>query len=99
MHSIKLKVLNLSKNELTDKSAQNICKIIYHCSSLKGLFLHFNKFLGKGGYDICNEIKINRNIEVFDISFNNIGTPVSKDEKMILKLKDQYATGWSDCFK
>ena len=32
-----------------------------------------NKFQGKGGYEIANTIKDNKNLEVFDISFNNIG--------------------------
>ena len=100
MHNARLRVLNLSKNDITDKSATNICKILDHCTSLRGLFLHMNKFQGKGGLQIANTLRENRNLEVFDISFNNIGGGAkTKDQQRRKELGQKYATAWAECFR
>ena len=92
LDSIRLKVLNFSKNVLTDKSAENICAILRHCVTLRGLFLHYNKIRGPGGYEIANTIQENRNLEVFDISFNHIGGGIAtKDQEKVNLLKTKYA--------
>jgi Ran GTPase-activating protein (RanGAP) involved in mRNA processing and transport len=44
-----IKVINLSNNKLSDKSVPAICQMIYHCSTLNSLFIHYNLILAKGG--------------------------------------------------
>lgn len=81
-----IRVLNFSKNEITDLGVGKytdvnnctwLCKVIRKCIQLKGLFLHYNKIQGRGGYQIAKLLKKNKNIKVFDISFNSIGGGLS----------------------
>ena len=48
-----LKVLNLSNNNLTDKSVMGLSNVIYNCGNLVSLFVHYNKIFGKGGMVIA----------------------------------------------
>jgi len=41
--------------------------------SLSVLLMNWNKILSKGGISVCKAIEGNAKIQVFDISFNNIG--------------------------
>lgn len=68
------------------------------------MFLHFNKILGKGDLDIANVIRDNKNLEVYNISFNNIGEGIptwiiEKQEDKASQLKDMYATSWAERFR
>ena len=100
IHARSLRVLNLSKNDITDIGVKWICKIIYHCNTLKGLFLHYNRILGKGGYDLARILTDNSILEVLDVSFNSIcGGITTNDEVKATQLRDMYAKAWSECFK
>jgi len=44
-----IKVLNLSRNNLSDASVGPICDVLDRCQSLDALYLHYNKIAGKGG--------------------------------------------------
>ena len=97
--STSLKVLNLSRNQLTDQSAKDICQVIYHCSTLVSLFLHYNRIFAKGGMLIAEKLKINSSIQIFDISFNSIGGGiVTKNEEDKNKKMHEYAQIWGECF-
>ena len=77
-----LKVLNLSKNGLTCKSAASICKVIYSTETLVSLFIRYNQILSKGGNMLAQHLQDNTTVQIFDISFNSIaGGIVLKDEK------------------
>ena len=70
-------MLDLSKNKLTDGSVPGLVSVIYNCGSLFSLFIHYNKLFGKGGMLIAEVLEQNRNIKIFDISFNSIGGGIS----------------------
>ena len=63
----------MSKNEITDKGVIPICEVIEHCTSLHGLFLHYNRILMKGGVALAKSLRAENYVQVFDISFNSIG--------------------------
>jgi hypothetical protein len=42
-----------SKNEITDEGAKVIAEVLESDSSLRVLFLHWNKIKGRGGIDIA----------------------------------------------
>lgn len=52
-----IKVLNLSKNNLSDTTVGPICEVIDQCQSLDALYLHYNKIWGKGGAQIADVLK------------------------------------------
>ena len=47
-------------------------------NGLSVLLMNWNKVLAKGGIQICKAVENNKNMQVFDISFNNIGSKVDK---------------------
>lgn len=76
-YNMKLTYLNLSKCLITDIGAKYIAKFLPENTSLRGLFLHWNKIQGEGGMAIANGLKDNKGIQIFDISFNSIGKTVN----------------------
>ena len=46
--------------------------LVYQCHSLRILFLHYNRILGRGGAEIAKALQ-NSEVQVLDISFNSIG--------------------------
>lgn len=57
-----LKVLNVSRNNLTDASVAPLCDVLEQCQSLTSLFLHYNKIFGKGGVQIAEALENNNNL-------------------------------------
>jgi Ran GTPase-activating protein (RanGAP) involved in mRNA processing and transport len=95
-----LKVLNLSRNNLTDASVAPICEVLDQCQSLDSLYLHYNKIFGKGGMQIAEALEHNGNLQILDISFNALnGGIISKDQKQRSKLMASFAEAWAKCFK
>ena len=95
-----IKVLNLSKNEITDKGVPSMCTVLEQCTDLKGLFLHYNRILSLGGNMLAQSLQTNKFLEVFDISFNSIGAGVvTADLEKSLTGKDTVAKLWADCFR
>jgi Ran GTPase-activating protein (RanGAP) involved in mRNA processing and transport len=95
-----LSVLNFSKNQISDKGVKPICDIIDECVNIKGLFLHYNNILVKGGIKLAESIRNNQFLEVFDISYNSIGGGIDKrDEKKAKEMREKCSKAWSDCFK
>ncbi len=56
--------------------------------SLSVLFINWNLMLSKGGLNICKAIEKNGKLQVFDISFNNIGSKT--DMKLAETLKSLF---------
>ena len=111
LESMTIRVLNLSKNCITDKSVPKLVDVISTCTSLKGLFLHHNRIFLKGGIQLANALRADKWIEVFDISFNSIGggplpgevditkRPVRRVEGEAAKRQEEAALAWAEMFK
>lgn len=67
-----LRVLNLSKNLLTDRVCGELKNILYRCSIYE-LYLHWNRINAKGGIEIFQSLKSNETLKVLDISYNSLG--------------------------
>ena len=111
LESMTIRVVNLSKNCISDKSVPKLAQVIETCTSLKGLFLHHNRIFLKGGIQLANALKADKWIEVFDISWNAIGggplpaevditkRPVRRVEGEAEKLREEAAQAWAEMFK
>ncbi|CAI2375065.1 unnamed protein product [Moneuplotes crassus] len=69
-----LKYWNISKNNLTNTSAFKVAEVITENKILNVLFMHWNKIREEGGLAIATSIQDSESLQIFDISFNNIGT-------------------------
>ena len=79
-----LKHLNLSKNNLSNKAAETLSQILIMNNSITVLFLHWNKIQGKGAISLFKALEKNEILQVFDISFNTIGSdPENKVAKQL----------------
>lgn len=109
--NFRIQVLNLSKNNLTDNAIgkvdyedntkdKGIAKVLRTCTSLKGLFLHYNRIRGPGGKVLADNLRVNRFLKVFDVSFNSIGAPIGNaDKQLAAQKREEYARAWGACFK
>lgn len=69
-----------SGNQITDQGASSIKSIIKMNNKLKSILLHWNNIRYKGGIEIVKALSANNTLEVFDISFNNIGGGFQNNE-------------------
>jgi hypothetical protein len=60
-------------NLITCQGAMYISNMLRMNDCLNVLLLNWNKILSKGGTNLCRAIERNGRIQVYDISFNNIG--------------------------
>jgi hypothetical protein len=74
MENRSLKYLNISRNNVTDTGALAVAKMLCKNDVINVLFMHWNKIREKGGKMIANAIEDTTSLQIFDISFNNIGT-------------------------
>lgn len=83
-----LEVLNLSKCNITDISTEQIASLLTDSYlKIKVLVLHWNKIKGKGSENLAKAVYDNTSIQIFDASFNNMGTgPL---QKIIKKKKNR----------
>lgn len=66
-----IKSLNLGSNNLIDKDIIILCKGLKNNKNLTELLLKGNRITKRGGYAIA-KILINSNIQILDLSWNNI---------------------------
>ncbi|KAL4456118.1 hypothetical protein ABPG74_014079 [Tetrahymena malaccensis] len=78
MQNKSLKILNLSKNYITDKVCTDL-KNILEQNELYELYLHWNLIKAQGGQMIFEGMKSNEYLKVFDISYNTLGKSVNKN--------------------
>lgn len=71
-----LKVINLSKNIITEGSCELISEVVYRKSNILEIYLHWNRISHKGSDLIFNQLQDNQSLKVFDISWNNISGEV-----------------------
>ena len=48
--------LNVSDNEISDFGARNLAILLCECDTLRVLFLHYNRVMGRGGGEIARAI-------------------------------------------
>lgn len=72
-----LRVLNLSKNLLTDRVCGELKNILDLCK-INELYLHWNRIYAKGGIDIFEGLKSNSDLKVLDLSFNSLGKSMNR---------------------
>lgn len=82
-----------SKNGITNLGAGYIANMLKINNALSVLFLNWNLILTKGGMSLCKAIEKNDQLQVFDISFNNIGS--TQDMKMAQTLKSLFLANTS----
>eukprot|EP00347_Sterkiella_histriomuscorum_P000204 403376781 len=75
----KLLTLKLDKNNISDLVCQQICahsisKMVTLNSSLKVLFIRWNRIRYKGGEILAKGLAQNKSIQIFDASFNAFGS-------------------------
>lgn len=81
-----LKMINFSKNQITDASCEPISDVIYRKNNMQEIYLHWNRINNKGADLIFNQLQDNQSIKVFDLSWNNIGGDVTVLCVIIFKL-------------
>ncbi len=70
-----VKVLNLSKNNITDVGALYISDLIYNQQSIiVSLLIHWNQIRGKGAIALAKALRKNQSLQIFDASFNSFGS-------------------------
>ena len=69
-----LKVLNLLKNYLTDKSSIHLYPYLRYTLNLFELYLHWNNISADGGVLIAHALEANNYLAVLDLSNNKLGT-------------------------
>lgn len=69
-----LKVLNVSKNRISDTGAQQIAKFVEQAKFMQTLQVHWNKIRGKGAIMLARVLKRNRSVKIFDASFNSFAS-------------------------
>ncbi|CAD8165096.1 unnamed protein product [Paramecium pentaurelia] len=69
----KVKVLNISKNFLTNEICDLMKEIILQLDLLEELYIHWNQIKGSGGQKIFEALIENKNMVVFDGSWNGFG--------------------------
>ncbi|KAL4466565.1 hypothetical protein ABPG72_010616 [Tetrahymena utriculariae] len=69
-----LMILNLSKNYLTDKSAEKLGSLLDTDYYLKELYLHWNQIKAPGGAFIFTSLTDNESLKVLDMSCNSMGS-------------------------
>ncbi|CAD8076826.1 unnamed protein product [Paramecium sonneborni] len=79
-----VKLLNVSKNQITNASYPFIKQMIETNDSLEELYLHWNLIKGSGGAELFKALIPNKNMKVLDLSYNLLGcggqslTPILK---------------------
>ncbi|CDW87404.1 UNKNOWN [Stylonychia lemnae] len=82
VQSLHLKILNLSKNNLTDVGAQYISEVLsFEGNLMTSLLLHWNKIRSKGAILLAKALRSNYTLQIFDASFNSFGTGHHKEIK------------------
>jgi Ran GTPase-activating protein (RanGAP) involved in mRNA processing and transport len=66
----KLRLLNLSKNLLSNSLALRLKKYLMEDNCLEELYLHWNEITDKGGKYLFDSLMYNKTLRVFDISWN-----------------------------
>lgn len=69
MHN-RLKFLNVSKCNISDKAALSLAQVIRDNPIMEGIFAHFNNIKGTGGGAIADAISGSTSIKLLDLSFN-----------------------------
>ena len=69
-----LKLLNVSKNRVSDTGAQYISTFLKTSKCLETLQVHWNKIRGKGAILISKAVKRSRSLRVLDVSFNSFAS-------------------------
>ena len=69
-----LKLLNVSKNRVSDYGAQQIAKFLNKSKCLETLQIHWNKIRGKGSIYLAKSVKNSRCLKVLDCSFNSFAS-------------------------
>ena len=67
-----LRILNLSKNYITDRVCGEL-KNILDSNEIEELYLHWNLIKAQGGKDIFEGLKSNESLKVLDLSYNSLG--------------------------
>ena len=69
-----LKLLNVSKNRITDAGAQQIATFLKESECMETLQVHWNKIRGKGSIVLSKAVKTSRSLRVLDVSFNSFAS-------------------------
>ncbi len=73
IYFIRIEVLNLANNLLTDLCSAEIKRFLIENNNLEELILRWNNFTSFGGKQIVNGLLNNSILTIFDISHNNLG--------------------------
>ncbi len=86
-----VKVVNLSKNNITDVGALYIADALrMNGTQIISLILHWNQIRSKGALQIAKALKINDTLQIFDASFNSFGSgPFKKIKQKPIKINDK----------
>jgi NLR family CARD domain-containing protein 3 len=71
--NVSMKKLNLARNKLGNDCMKQLAMFLESNDTLDELYLHFNCIQGLGGETMLKGLAKNRNLTVFDVSFNSIG--------------------------
>ncbi len=66
--------MNLSKNNLSDKSTIYLYPFLKETLNLYELYLHWNNISADGGVLLAHALELNNFLAVLDLSNNNLGT-------------------------
>lgn len=77
----KLKVLNLSRCNISDVGAMNISEMLAYNTTLVSLLLHWNDIWAKGATQIFHSLIENDSLQILDLSYNSLR------EKPIIQLE------------
>lgn len=72
-----LKILNLSRNFLTNFCTEKLGGFLDQNNSLKQLFLYWNQIQGQGGNNILKGLSGNSSLKILDLAWNSLGQHAS----------------------
>jgi Ran GTPase-activating protein (RanGAP) involved in mRNA processing and transport len=72
-----LKVLNLSKNYISNRSVEYIAGLLDGSFYIEEMYLHWNQITNEGGKAIFTALLENENLRVLDLSNNSLGIGAS----------------------
>jgi len=73
IRGFRMEFLNVSRCAISDFGARSLAKLVFECTSLRVLFMAYNRVMGRGGAEIARALKVNSVLEVLDISYNSVG--------------------------
>ena len=69
-----LKLLNASRNRITDSGAYQVARLISRTGKLETLLLYWNKIRTKGSILISKALANNSTLKILDLSFNSMAS-------------------------